>query len=78
MSSEDPSRNLPPKSIAEMRAVNFTWREPAPKSWASWWKEKTYRRGVYRIEFRREGETEWISIPVIEIEGKPNDGSATP
>ncbi len=56
---------LPP--IVDIRALNYTWAEIDPKGGM-----QAIICKAYRIEVRRAGETEWRTIPVIEINGQPD------
>lgn len=52
--------------IVEMRAVNYSWAEADPND-----PRRALAVKKFRVEVRREGETEWTEIPVIERQGKP-------
>ena len=54
------------KPIIDMRAVEHMWTQ------ADFTTGAPIVQRVYRIEFRREGETEWEAAPLIENEGRPN------
>jgi hypothetical protein len=54
------------KPIVEIRAVNFTWVESNPNAPGA-----IIDRSAWLLEIRREGETEWVRIPIVEIMGAP-------
>jgi hypothetical protein len=54
------------KPIVEIRAVNYTWVEYNPKA-----PNEVIEKHSHRIEIRREGETEWVEIPVIQRMATP-------
>ena len=59
------------KPIVDIRAVNHTWAES--DFLASHGQISTVVKTVHRLEVRREGETEWTPITVIENQGRPDD-----
>jgi hypothetical protein len=61
------SKSLRPtteRPIVEIRAINYVWREDVDGvQWVA--------RAAFRVEIRREGEKDWVEIPVVERASKP-------
>jgi hypothetical protein len=57
------------KAIVEIRAINYSWAELNPDARPG--AIEAIAMKEYRVEIRREGETEWTEIPLIEVGGRP-------
>ena len=58
------------KPIVDLRAVEYTWAEVSDGGMPGGVQAVT--RIVHRIEFLREGETEWEAVPLTEHQGRPD------
>jgi hypothetical protein len=57
------------KPIVDIRAINYRWAEMNPDARPG--ALEAIAREAFRIEIRREGDVEWIEIPVVERASKP-------
>jgi hypothetical protein len=53
------------RPIVDIRAVDYRWREDVDG--VQW-----IERAAFRVEIRREHDTEWTEIPVVERTGNPS------
>jgi hypothetical protein len=55
------------KPIVELRALDYRWVEHS----GSDGRIEAEAKRAWRIQFRREGDTEWTTLPVVVINGPP-------
>ena len=62
------------KPIVELRALDYRWTE-LTQAYVPHGALQPEAKAAWRLQYRREGETEWTSLPIVTINSQPPEES---